>query len=89
MAAKKLNHQGEFLVTGLQGQVLIECLRITKHALTLLIQKNEVSTSTGSMGWFCWVNACLFTKEKEKSSMTKLAPVCFKKYLSECNELEP
>ncbi len=28
--------------------------------------------------------ACLFTRQKEKSSLTKLGPVCFKKYLSEC-----
>ncbi len=32
------------------------------------------------------VYACLFTKQTEKSSLTKLAPVCFKKYLSECSE---
>ncbi len=30
-----MNHQGEFLVTGLQRQVLIEWLRIIKHALNL------------------------------------------------------
>ncbi len=30
------------------------------------------------------VYACLFTRQKEKSSLTKLALVCFKKYLSEC-----
>ncbi len=30
------------------------------------------------------VYACLFTRQKEKSSLTKLGPVCFKKYLSEC-----
>ncbi len=28
--------------------------------------------------------ACLFTRQKEKSSLTKLAAVCFKKKLSEC-----
>ena len=32
------------------------------------------------------VYACLFTREKEKSSFTKLAPVCFKNKLSVCVE---
>ena len=67
---KKLNHQGEFLVTGLQRQVLIELLRISKHVQPF------PSISDHLM--------CLFTRQKEKSSLTKLAPVCFKKYLSEC-----
>ncbi len=35
---KMLTHQGEFPLTGLQRQLLIEWLRITKHVLTLLIQ---------------------------------------------------
>ncbi len=30
------------------------------------------------------VYACLFPRQKEKSSLTKLGPVCLKKYLSEC-----
>ncbi len=38
---KILTHQGEFLVTGLQGQVLIEWLRITIHVLTLLITLSQ------------------------------------------------
>ena len=62
-----LNHQEEFLVTGLERQVLIEWLRITKHVF-------RMATSNS-------VNRLWFTRQKEKSSLIKLAPVCCKTHI--------
>ncbi len=48
----------------------------------------RVATFAKKLQYLCKhhkVYACPFTGQKEKSSLTKLAPVCFKKYLSECN----
>ncbi len=41
-------------------------------------------TSTLSMQASQGLYDCLFTRQNEKSSLTKLGPGCYKKYLSEC-----
>ena len=75
---KMLTHQGEFLVTWLHRQILIEGLRTTKHVLTLPLLIQSMQALHG-------LSLSIHKAKGKKSSLslTKLTPVCFKN-ISEC-----
>ena len=67
---KLLNHQGEILVTGLHRQLTYW---MNEDYETCIQLTSTLSTQA--------LKACLFTRQKEKSSLTRLAAVCFKKII--------
>ncbi len=71
---KMLTHQGQFLVTGLHRSVSPKTLACKNIPIAWIFKPPRF--------YKCY--PCLFTRQKVKSSLTKLALVCFKKYLSEC-----
>ncbi len=91
-----LTHRGDFLVTGLHRQLLIEWLRITKHNSKMQIYTNLfemlINGALSNLFWE-WAHypcrhhkcyTCLFTRQNEKKLIDKVSSSVFQKKLSEC-----
>ncbi len=70
---KRLTHQGKFLVTGFHRQIPIEWLRITKYYQVMTMDDPCKHHK---------VYACLFSRQPDKSLLTKLDSVGLKNYQS-------